>query len=122
MNTSNNGSGYIDNFFRPRSVFRLLLESPEVDGLIVAVNVWQQSAIDSILDMMALCRSNDKPAAIYPLNSIERILYVRKKFRIPVFETPEEAVRALVVSHQYFSIQAKKNKDRSPVSPGCARN
>ncbi|HOO73393.1 MAG TPA: CoA-binding protein [Spirochaetota bacterium] len=91
------------------TIFKLLLESDEVDGLVLAVNVWQQFIIDAIISMTELCRDYGKPAAIYTPNSIERILELRKKFSIPVFETPEEAVRALVLSHQYYQICLKKN-------------
>ena len=88
--------------------FRLLLESDEVDGLVLAINVWQQSIIDAIIRLTDLCREYGKPAAIYTPNSIERVLHVRRNFGIPAFETPEEAVRALVVSHRYHVIQSKK--------------
>ncbi|MGD0278847.1 MAG: CoA-binding protein [Smithella sp.] len=84
------------------NIFKLLLESNEIDGLILAINVWQQSIIDALRTVMELCRKHGKPAAIYTPNSIERVLHVRKKFNIPAFETPEEAVRALVISHRYY--------------------
>lgn len=90
------------------NIFKLLLESDEVDGFILALNIWQQSIIDAITSMVKLCRNYGKPAAIYTPNSVERVLQVRKNFKIPAFETPEEAVRALVISYRHYLKQTKK--------------
>jgi ACT domain-containing protein len=58
--------------------------------------------MDSILELIQLCKHHNKPAAIYIPNAVNRVIEIRKAHSIPVFESIEEAVRALVVSHQYY--------------------
>ncbi len=91
-------------------IFKLLLGSGEVDGFVLAINIWQQSIVDALISMAALCQEYGKPAAIYTPNAIERVLHIRKNYKIPAFETPEEAVRSLVVSHRFFMYQLKKKR------------
>jgi len=83
-------------------IFDILLSSGEIDGLMPVPNVWQEVVIEAIIELIRKCQNYGKPAAIYIPNSIERILSIRKKYRVPVFESPEEAVRALAVSYQHY--------------------
>lgn len=92
-------------------IFDILLSSDEVDGLLPVPNVWQEVVIEAVIDLIERCRRYNKPAAIYIPNAVERIIAIRSKYQIPVFESPEEAVRALAVSHQYFRYLGKKESD-----------
>jgi acyl-CoA synthetase (NDP forming) len=89
-------------------IFDILLSAPEVDGLLPIPNVWQDVVVEAILELIAMCKHHKKPAALYIPNSIEKILAIRTKFNIPVFESPEEAVRALIVSNQQYQYTLKK--------------
>ncbi|HOS41348.1 MAG TPA: hypothetical protein PLG31_16565, partial [Spirochaetota bacterium] len=89
-------------------IFDILLSADEVDGLLPVPNVWLDVVIEAILELMAMCRHYNKPAAIYIPNAIDRILTIREKHGIPTFESPEEATRALVVSHQQYRYLQKK--------------
>jgi acyl-CoA synthetase (NDP forming) len=89
-------------------IFEIILSSDEVDALLAIPNVWQQVVIDAIAEFGAICRTYDKPAAIYIPNAVERIISVRTEHQIPVFESPEEAVRALKVSYEHYIGLQKK--------------
>lgn len=91
-------------------IFEILLSSGEVDGLLPVPNVWQQVVIDAIMELVKMCRHFDKPAAIYIPNAVDRIVDIRKKYSLPVFESPEEAVRALRISYTYYSDLTKKKR------------
>ena len=84
------------------NIFEILLSSPEVDGILATPNIWQPIIIESIKDLMNLCQKYQKPAAIYIPAASEIIINIRKKDKIPSFETPEEAVRALATSYSYY--------------------
>lgn len=91
-----------------QDIFDALLSSDEIDGILAIPNVWQPVILDAIMDLVEKCSTWQKPASIYIPNSIERILSIRKQKNIPVFESPEEAVRALEVSFkQYKYIKLK---------------
>jgi acyl-CoA synthetase (NDP forming) len=89
-------------------IYEILLSSDEVDGLLAVPSVWQQVVIDSIIELVKLCKHHNKPAAIYIPNAVSRIIEIRTKYSIPVFESIEDAVRALVVSHQYYDRQLRR--------------
>ncbi|MBN1534211.1 MAG: CoA-binding protein [Spirochaetes bacterium] len=91
-------------------IFDILLSAEEVDGLLPVPNVWQDVVIEAILDLVEMCRKYGKPAAIYVPNAIDRILQIREKYRIPLFESLEEATRALAVSYQQFRFLKKKER------------
>ncbi|MGD0278928.1 MAG: CoA-binding protein [Smithella sp.] len=88
----------------------IILAAPEVDGLLLMSSIWRDFIIDVIKEVMKMCRHYDKPAAIYTPNSISRIISVRKQFNIPIFDSLEEAVRALVVSYEQFRYLRKKEQ------------
>lgn len=98
-------------------IFRNLLSSDEIDGILAIPNVWQKVVIDGILELMKLCREFDKPAAIYIPNATERIIKVRTAYSIPSFESPEEAVRALQISYAYYRAMKKNSFERSDTEP-----
>jgi acyl-CoA synthetase (NDP forming) len=89
-------------------IFDILLSSGEIDGLLPIPNVWQDVVIDSIVEIVKLCQAYEKPAAIYIPNAPERIISIKNDRQIPVFESPEEAVRALAVSYRYYKSQLSK--------------
>jgi acetyltransferase len=99
-------------------IFTTLLSSDEIDGICAVPNVWQQVVIDGILELMKLCKEYDKPAGIYIPNAVDRILKVRTAYSIPSFESPEEAVRALQISYQYYCASQKKSFTESKTSAG----
>lgn len=89
-------------------IFRILLSSDEVDGILPVPNVWSDIVVESILEFAGMCREYGKPAAIYVPNAVDRIISLRTKYQVPLFESPHEAVRALVVSLQHSRYLAKK--------------
>ena len=90
-------------------IFEILLAAEEVDGLLPLLSVWQPFVIDTLLELMKMCKRYDKPAAIYTANAIAKSIAIRAKHRIPIFETAEQAVRALSVSHSYYESLLKRN-------------
>ena len=89
-------------------IFEILLSAGEVDGLLLMSSIWRDFIIDVMKELVKMCKRYDKPAAIYAPNSVAKILSVRRQFGLPLFDTMEEAVRALVVSHQQFRYLQKK--------------
>lgn len=90
-------------------IFEILLSADEVDGILPLLSVWQPFVIDTLLELMKICKHYDKPAAIYTPNAIAKSITIRTKHRIPIFETSEQAVRALSVSHAYYESLLKRN-------------
>lgn len=90
-------------------IFEILLSADEVDGLLPLLSVWQPFVIDTLLELMKICKRYDKPAAIYTANAIAKSIAIRAKHRIPIFETAEQAVRALTVSNYYYESLLKRN-------------
>lgn len=88
----------------------IILAAPEVDGLLLMSSIWRDFVIDVIKEVIKMSKHYDKPAAIYTPNSISKIIAVRKQFGIPIFDSMEEAVRALIVSHEQFRYLGKKEK------------
>jgi len=88
----------------------IILAAPEVDGLLLMSSIWRDFVIDVIREVINMCKHHGKPAAIYTPNSIQRIISVRKQFGLPVFDSMEEAVRALVISQEQFEYLKKKEK------------
>jgi acyl-CoA synthetase (NDP forming) len=96
-------------------IFDILLSADEVDGLLPLLSVWQPFVIDTLLELMKMCKHYDKPAAIYTPNAIAKSIAIRAKHRIPIFETSEQAVRALSVSNEYYESLLKRNFISKPV-------
>ncbi len=90
-------------------IFDILLSADEVDGLLPLLSVWQPFVIDTLLELMKMCKHYDKPAAIYTPNAIAKSIAIRAKHRIPIFETSEQAVRALSVSNEYYESLLSRN-------------
>jgi acetyltransferase len=90
-------------------IFDILLSADEVDGLLPLLSVWQPFVIDTLLELMKMYKHYDKPAAIYTPNAIAKSIAIRAKHRIPIFETSEQSVRALSVSHEYYESLLKRN-------------
>ncbi len=91
-------------------IYDILLSSDEIDGLLPVPNVWQEIVIEGIRELVAMCKKYQKPAAIYIPNAVDRILEIRTKYQIPVFESLEEAVRGLAVSYQQYRYLLKKSE------------
>lgn len=89
-------------------IFDILLSDNEIDGLLLMSSIWREFIIDVMKELVKMCKRYDKPAAIYTPNSVARIVSVRKEFGLPLFDTPEEAVRALAVSHEQYRYLRKK--------------
>jgi acetate---CoA ligase (ADP-forming) len=97
-------------------IFEILLSAEEVDGLLPLLSVWQTFVIDTLLELLKMCKHYDKPAAIYTPNAIAKSVAIRAKHRIPIFETSEQAVRALSVSNEYYESLLKRNFISKPAS------
>lgn len=89
-------------------IFEILLSSEEVDGLLPLLSVWQPFVIDCLVELLKICKHYEKPAAIYTPNAIAKSIAIRAKHHIPIFETTEQAVRALSVSHNYYESLIKR--------------
>jgi acyl-CoA synthetase (NDP forming) len=81
-------------------IFDILLSSDEVDGLLPVPSLWHPMVIDAIVELVKKCHHYGKPAAIYTPNAVHKTVNYRNKYQVPLFESPEEAVRALKVSYQ----------------------
>jgi acetate---CoA ligase (ADP-forming) len=93
-------------------IFEILLSAEEVDGLLPLLSVWQTFVIDTLLELLKICEHYDKPAAIYTPNAVAKSIAIRAKHHIPLFETAEQAVRALSVSNFYYeSLQKRFHED-----------
>jgi acyl-CoA synthetase (NDP forming) len=90
-------------------IYEILLSADEVDGLLPLLSVWQPFVIDTLLELMKMCKHYEKPAAIYTPNAITKSIAIRTKHRIPIFETAEQTVRALSVSNYYYESLRKRN-------------
>ena len=90
-------------------IFEILLSADEVDGLLPLLSVWQTFVIDCLLELLKICKHYQKPAAIYTPNAVAKSISIRAKHCIPIFETPEQAVRALAVSQTYYQSLLKRN-------------
>ena len=80
-----------------------------MDGLLPLLSVWQPFVIDCLLELMKICKRYEKPAAIYTPNAASKSISIRTKHRIPIFETTEQAVRALAVSQTYYASLLKRH-------------
>ncbi|MGA9109923.1 MAG: acetate--CoA ligase family protein [Smithella sp.] len=99
-------------------IFEILLSADEVDGLLPLLSVWQPFVIDTLLELMKICKHYDKPAAVYTPNAIAKSIAIRAKHHIPIFETAEQAVRALSVSNYYYESLLKRNFIASGIDAG----
>lgn len=90
-------------------IFQILLSADEVDGLLTLLTGWQPFVIDCLVELQKMCRHYNKPAAMYTPNTRSRILAVRAGRHLPLFETVEQAVRALAVSNAHHESLAKRN-------------
>lgn len=92
-----------------QTIFDTLLTSGEVDGLLAVPSLWHPMVIEAISELVRKCRIHGKPAVIYTPNAVEKTISYRSTYQVPLFESPEEAVRALVVSYQHYrSLQWKE--------------
>ena len=90
-------------------IFEILLSADEVDGLLPLLSVWQTFVVDVLLELLKMCKHYNKPAAIYTPNAIAKATAIRTKHRIPIFDTTEQAVRALSVSQAYYESLRKRD-------------
>ncbi len=100
-------------------IFEILLSADEVDGLLPLLSVWQTFVIDTLLELSKMCKHYNKPAAIYTPNAVAKSIAIRAKHRIPIFETAEQAVRALSVSQAYYQSLCKRNLIVSQQQHAC---
>ena len=89
-------------------IFDILLSSEEVDGLLPVPSLWHPMVIEAIMELVKKCHEYGKPAAIYTPNAAEKTILYRNKYKIPLFESSEEAVRALEVSHRQYGFHLMK--------------
>ncbi|HHO76116.1 MAG TPA: acetyl-CoA synthetase [Deltaproteobacteria bacterium] len=91
-------------------IFDILLSSDEVDGLLPVPSLWHPMVIDAIIELTKKCWVYGKPAAIYTPNSVQKTISYRQEYDVALFESPEEAVRALKVSHLNWCYQNIKDE------------
>lgn len=95
-------------------IYEILLQADEVDGLMPIPSIWQDFIVGTITELTKMCKKYNKPAAIYTPNAVSKTLSVRAAHNIPIFESPDEAVRALSIS--YFHYKSLDKKKRSTAS------
>ncbi|MEE9911842.1 MAG: CoA-binding protein [Deltaproteobacteria bacterium] len=93
-------------------IYDALLSDQNVDGLLNIVGIWRDYVADVMSNLIELCRRHHKPAALFSFNAMARVQAARAAKNLPLFATLEEAVRALVVSHQQFRYLTKKETHR----------
>jgi acetyltransferase len=91
-------------------IFDILLSSDEVDGLLPVPSLWHPMVIEAIMELVKKCHQYGKPAAIYTPNAADKTMAYRSKYKVPLFESPEEAVRALAVSNLQYNYQLMKEE------------
>ncbi len=91
-------------------IFDILLSSDEVDGLLPVPSLWHPMVIEAIMELVKKCHEYGKPAAIYTPNAADKTISYRSKYNVPLFESPEEAVRALAVSNRQYNYQLMKEE------------
>jgi acetyl-CoA synthetase (ADP-forming) len=91
-------------------IFDILLGSDEVDGLLPVPSLWHPMVIDAIIELTKKCQAYQKPAAIYTPNAVQKTISYRQQYQVPLFESPEEAVRALAVSNQQWRYHQMKEE------------
>jgi acetyltransferase len=89
-------------------IFDILLSSDEVDGLLPVPSLWHPMVIEAIMELVKKCHAYGKPAAIYTPNASHKTIAYREKYDVPLFESPEEAVRALSVSFRQYGYSLMK--------------
>lgn len=88
-------------------IFDILLSSDEVDGLLPVPSLWHPMVIEAIEELVRKCHAYGKPAAIYTPNAVQKTITYRTKHGVPLFESPEEAVRALSASYSHHLKMAR---------------
>jgi len=91
-------------------IFDILLSSDEIDGLLPVPSLWHPMVIEAIMELVKKCHGYGKPAAIYTPNAVDKTIAYRNNYQVPLFESPEEAVRALAVSHRQYCYHAMKDE------------
>jgi acyl-CoA synthetase (NDP forming) len=99
-------------------IFDILLSSDEVDGLLPVPSLWHPMIIDAIGELVKKCRYYRKPAAIYTPNAVYRTVSYRDEYQVPLFESPEEAVRALRASYRHYLYSSRKDAGLYPKCQG----
>ncbi len=100
-------------------IFEILLSAPEVDGLLPLASIWQEFVIDVLLELQKMCQAFGKPAAMYSPNALEKIIPIRRRHGLPLFESPEQAVRALEISHQFYSFTERRSRKNGNTFEKC---
>ncbi|MBW2673841.1 MAG: CoA-binding protein [Deltaproteobacteria bacterium] len=99
-------------------IFDILLSSDEVDGLLPIPSLWHPMIIDAIGELVKKCHHYGKPAAIYTPNAVYRTVSYREEYQVPLFESPEEAARALQASYQHYLYLLRRVAEPYPVCSG----
>ncbi|BDD88196.1 acetate--CoA ligase family protein [Desulfofustis limnaeus] len=113
------------DIYDPRAVvdiFHAVLHNEQVDGA-VYVNQWPRMPVgddifsrmfhtDLSLETMGAIRSAGKPLAVCLFGPSKTITKIKNNLSIPIFDTPEEMIRALKVQQEYYA-----RKNRSPEAP-----
>lgn len=92
---------------------KILLDAPEVDGLIVLglhhTPALQEDFVDRIAGLVKDCR---KPVVACDIGETEMAMFIRSRFEklgIPAYSSPEDAARAMAALVHYGSYLKKKS-------------
>ena len=91
-------------------IYNILLGADEVDGILHMVSMWRDYVTDVMETLVSLCRKHEKPAAMYAFSALDKLRAAQLEKRLPLFAGAQEAVRALVVSHEQFLAVQKKGE------------
>jgi acetyltransferase len=91
-------------------IYSILLNAGEVDGILHMVSMWRDFVSDVMETLVGLCRTHQKPAALYAFSEMEILRKAQLEKRLPLFSAAQEAVRALTISYQQHQSMQKKEK------------
>jgi len=89
-------------------IYNILMNAEEVDGILHMVSMWRDYVTDVMGTLVELCHRHQKPAAMYAFSALDRLRVAQLEKSLPLFSTVEDAVRALVVSHEHYQYLQKK--------------
>lgn len=97
---------------RYRNTLELIFKDKNIHGVVCIALLQIASLEEEIIDVLRDCKVYSKPLVVCATGGDYTLKQARKleKFGIPVYPTPERAVKAMNVLYEYGQILKKKNK------------
>jgi acetyltransferase len=103
-------------------ILRLLLDDPQVDGVVILLNCYKATGYESLKDLVEgivdeAAKTRDKPVALWAfgLNQQEIIENAEARNVVAGFTSPERAARALAGLHRYHNEIKDRASESTPV-------